>query len=505
MFNNDEKINMRDIYESLWRCRDFELSHLWQRSVFLSAFLLLCFTGYGMLFIAAFIEPERDAPRERRIEQEKISKVEKSSVVLGQYPYEALHFSFDETNARAQSGTVAENADPSARRRLAHVAATVIALMGVWLSSMWIMMGKGSKRWYERYEQALYRIERDPRFSKIAGRNDDQAMLGAPYIHGNLPEAPHVDDGLFSNAAGRYSSSKINIGIGQISLLFWGAVLVVHSLFFLFADCVKSLPGCVCDCVFIVFIVFVVIVTAILILVSIFIENFFNFKSSDAVPPRVSVIIFIPGDILKDINWEDIKKDVGKPSENELIKYLSEMKKSSDTEIILIVNGNEANKKIVELLLEELNIKGENIRLEDSASDEDSAYAQGVEIARGEWISLCNVKGGYPSKEVLEKIEEMSCADLIEERPGLNENNPQGEKLRFKFQDNSSKSVALEIVGGGSASGTSSVSAKIIRKRIFDWADAVNSVPVYAYDEQQRIKERATFIRENKDILTVKK
>ena len=497
MFNNDEKINMRDIYESLWRCRDFELSHLWQRSVFLSAFLLLCFTGYGMLFIAAFIEPERDAPRERRIEQEKISKVEKSSVVLGQYPYEALHFSFDETNARAQSGAVAENADPSARRRLAHVAATVIALMGVWLSSMWIMMGKGSKRWYERYEQALYRIERDPRFSKIAGRNDDQAMLGAPYIHGNLPEAPHVDDGLFSNAAGRYSSSKINIGIGQISLLFWGAVLVVHSLFFLFADCVKSLPSCVCNCVF------VVIVAAILILVSIFVEKFFNFKSSDAVPPRVSVIIFIPGDVLKDINWEDIKNG---SSENELIKYVSEMKKSSDTEIILIVDGNEANKKIVEVRLEELNIKGENIRLADPSPNEDSAYAQGVEIARGEWISLCNAKNGCPSKKFLKKNgKKMSCADLIEERSGSKENNPQGEKLRFKFQDNSSKSVALEIVGGGSASSTSSVSAKIIRKRIFDRADAVNSVPAHAYDEQQRIKERATFIRENKDILTVKK
>lgn len=495
MFNNNEKINMRDIYESLWRCRDFELSHLWQRSVFLSAFLLLCFTGYGMLFIAAFIEPERDAPRERRIEQEKISKVEKSSVVLGQYPYEALHFSFDETNARAQSGAVAENADPFARRRLAHVAATVIALMGVWLSSMWIMMGKGSKRWYERYEQALYRIERDLRFSKIAGLNDDQAMLGAPYIHGNLPEAPHVDDGLFSNAAGRYSPSKINIGIGQISLLFWGAVLIVHSLFSLFADCIRSLPGCVCDCVFIVFIVFVVIVAAILILVSIFVENFFNFKSSDAVPSRVSVIIFIPRDVLKDIK--------NGSSENKLIKYVS--KKSSDTEIILIVDGNEADKKIVEVRLEERGIKGENIRLADPAPNEDSAYAQGVEIARGEWISLCNAKGEYPSKEVLEKIEEMSCADLIEERPGLNENNPQGEKLRFKFQDNSSKSVALEIVGGGSASGTSSVSAKIIRKRIFDWADAVNSVPVYAYDEQQRIKERATFIQENKDILAVKK
>ena len=28
-----EKILPKDIYESLWRCRDFELNHLWQRSV----------------------------------------------------------------------------------------------------------------------------------------------------------------------------------------------------------------------------------------------------------------------------------------------------------------------------------------------------------------------------------------------------------------------------------------------------------------------------------------
>lgn len=45
------KIQPKDIYESLWRCRDFELSHLWQRSVFLTAFLLLAYTGYGVLML----------------------------------------------------------------------------------------------------------------------------------------------------------------------------------------------------------------------------------------------------------------------------------------------------------------------------------------------------------------------------------------------------------------------------------------------------------------------
>ena len=43
----EEKISIKEIHETLWRCRDFVLSHLWQRSTFLSAFLILCFTGYG--------------------------------------------------------------------------------------------------------------------------------------------------------------------------------------------------------------------------------------------------------------------------------------------------------------------------------------------------------------------------------------------------------------------------------------------------------------------------
>jgi len=47
----EDKISIKEIHETFWRCRDFELSHLWQRSIFLSAFLILCFTGYGSLLI----------------------------------------------------------------------------------------------------------------------------------------------------------------------------------------------------------------------------------------------------------------------------------------------------------------------------------------------------------------------------------------------------------------------------------------------------------------------
>lgn len=50
----EEKISIKEIHETLWRCRDFELSHLWQRSIFLSAFLILCFTGYGGVLVSMF-------------------------------------------------------------------------------------------------------------------------------------------------------------------------------------------------------------------------------------------------------------------------------------------------------------------------------------------------------------------------------------------------------------------------------------------------------------------
>ena len=100
-----ERITSKDIYTSLWRCRDFELSHLWQRSIFLTAFLVMCFTGYGSLLlkICEYVTDDNKY-----------------------IPFCILS-----------------------------IACLCVAFLGIILSALWIMMGKGSKAWYEKYEIAL--------------------------------------------------------------------------------------------------------------------------------------------------------------------------------------------------------------------------------------------------------------------------------------------------------------------------------------------------------------
>lgn len=100
----NSKITTKDIRDSLWRCRDFELSHLWQRSIFLTTILLLCFTGYGVVTMKLFDNIE---------------------YVVGSSAYTLNNI------------------------------ALVLCLVNIVFSCFWIMMAKGSKAWYERYERAI--------------------------------------------------------------------------------------------------------------------------------------------------------------------------------------------------------------------------------------------------------------------------------------------------------------------------------------------------------------
>lgn len=108
------KVEPKDIYATLWRCRDFELSHLWQRSVFLTAFLLLAYTGYGFCVF--------------------------TQITL---------------DARTHNGAYT----------IIVVVGLFILFVGMLLSQLWIMMGKASKAWYERYGQAIYELEHDNQFT----------------------------------------------------------------------------------------------------------------------------------------------------------------------------------------------------------------------------------------------------------------------------------------------------------------------------------------------------
>ncbi len=143
--NNDNKITPLHIYESLWRCRDFEISHLWQRSIFLTAFLVLAYTGYGFVLMKIC---------------DQIETQQTSQIGLG--------------------------------FRYLNIIGFILALIGIRLSILWIMMGKGSKAWYERYEQTLYNIERDKQYitksvSKMDARNCMHGALPEPERMNNLP------------------------------------------------------------------------------------------------------------------------------------------------------------------------------------------------------------------------------------------------------------------------------------------------------------------------------
>lgn len=180
MSDKNNKITPIHIYESLWRCRDFELSHLWQRSIFLTAFIVLSYTGYGFVLM--------------RICDCLFNKC-------------STGFGFNYLN----------------------IIGFIIALSGITLSVFWIMMGKGSKAWYEKYESALYMIERDKRFITTKVKKLDKLEL----IHGNLPiDESIINENLFSTRGANYSPSRINILIGQFSAIIFSIAYISQVIIF---------------------------------------------------------------------------------------------------------------------------------------------------------------------------------------------------------------------------------------------------------------------------------
>lgn len=187
----DSRLTSKDIYRTYWHCRDFELNHLWQRSVFLTAFIVLCFSAYGMLVGGTldFIKNEN-------------------------FSNEA-HF-----------------------LRWAHGGAIFLSLIGIVLSCLWIMMAKGSKAWYEIYEAAIAAYENDSRHLNTQDA-DIENIVGFSYrrLKDYDKERHPYNNCWFSPAGGAYSPSRINWGLGWLMLLVWQVLLILHSYLVWSDDC----------------------------------------------------------------------------------------------------------------------------------------------------------------------------------------------------------------------------------------------------------------------------
>ncbi len=153
----------------LYKCRDFEISTLWQRSIFLTTFLIALYTGYGALLLKAI-----DINYFRTLYNESIRL----------FLFITLIF-------------------------------IVISLLGCLVSTLWVIMAKGSKFWYEYYEHLINNKEID---LGISTQNIDNNIQS-------------YDNSIYLLKAGRYSPSKINIIIGLISLCAWFIIYLSHLTF----------------------------------------------------------------------------------------------------------------------------------------------------------------------------------------------------------------------------------------------------------------------------------
>lgn len=171
-------ISPKDVYEKAWECRNFELTHLWQRSIFLGAFLLAIAGAYGKIIFELYFSNSPEL-----VDSIKI----------------CVHSQ--------------------------HFIAACVCWLGIVFSILWIMMAKGSKYWFEKYEALINCFEDGSYGEKI--RNW--------YHHGNLPKLKKdkYNENIFSPKAGHYSVSKVNGTIGIFALCVFSFMEMFHFANFL--------------------------------------------------------------------------------------------------------------------------------------------------------------------------------------------------------------------------------------------------------------------------------
>lgn len=170
--SDEEKMVLKSIHDGLWERRSLEINLLWTRLTMLGTFMALTYTGYGVLLM-------------------KIG-------------------------------------DKMPDWSVFNLLAIGMGCLGILFSTLWTLMAKGSKAWFELYEAVIDNFQKNSAFLGEFGHKEE--MLG--YLNFKSREIgrfrPPVDSDLFSPRAGRFSVSKIPIVMGQMSLAGWIAVVFLH-------------------------------------------------------------------------------------------------------------------------------------------------------------------------------------------------------------------------------------------------------------------------------------
>lgn len=199
----DYQISPENNYKRLKECRDFEISHLWQRSIFLATFFLAIITSYGTFVYHSFV---------------KTTYVEITEIVNNK---EVKYF----VSSEYYTSNKDFNEFKCWETKKNHTIALFLSTLGIIFSLLWIFMGKGSKFWVESYECAVdfYECDHD---------NVGSLIQFHPH-HGYIDNYKPQDPCPFSTKGYRYSVSKVNIFIGIFSLIFFLGFSGLHLFYLL--------------------------------------------------------------------------------------------------------------------------------------------------------------------------------------------------------------------------------------------------------------------------------
>lgn len=112
---------------------------------------------------------------------------------------------------------------------------------GIVFSALWTITAKGSKFWYEYYEKVIEHFQRTNQALFEKDANDERILSYLDFKNEKI-DRPDINSSLWSARCGAFSVSKIPIVLGQVSMLAWGTLIMLHILFlFLGQEQVKAI------------------------------------------------------------------------------------------------------------------------------------------------------------------------------------------------------------------------------------------------------------------------
>ncbi|MGB4407254.1 MAG: hypothetical protein WBI82_10385 [Sphaerochaeta sp.] len=230
------RLNVTDLYKEVWEGRNIELTHQWQRSVMLGAIVLIAFTAYFALWNNSYVK------------ENFIPTLISSNTRVERQSNAEIHVAISINSTLNSTASNDNNVMQKNGLKVINSIFLFVVLVGMSFSLLWVCMAKGSKYWYEKYENALTSIydhhhlildnelQNLDAIEKLKKNPNYESKQYFPR-YGCLPSNFKTRETLIRGNAGAFSVSRVNIAIGQILYVCWTLLYFSHlSLFFFIGD-----------------------------------------------------------------------------------------------------------------------------------------------------------------------------------------------------------------------------------------------------------------------------